>query len=121
MMSTIGNILHTISDHGNALISKFIVWAGVGGIGYSGAVAVSGKAASDAKLALESTQPYFSFAASDVGIVISIVSGVCLIIKTLVDIYFKIKESKEATLNRRKEDQVKIAEEHHAELRARED
>lgn len=87
-------LMHAISDHGNAIVSKLIVWFGVGGMGYSGAIVVSEKVQQATKTVIESP-PAQGLTASDVGITISIVSGICLIIKTLVDIYYKIKENRE--------------------------
>ena len=107
MISTASNILHYISDHGNAIASKFIVWFGIGGMGYSGEVAVS-ESATKAKQVIEPVQHYQHFDLSTIGLYISMVSGVCLIIKTISDIYFSHKESRYIDKQRQKEEQEKL-------------
>ena len=84
-MSMINSVLHAISDHGNAILSKSIVFLGYIGIGVgTGGGVVNGtmdKIANDV-----------AFGLPDWAAVVAIISGLSLIIKNGVDTYYKIKD-----------------------------
>ena len=84
-MSATNNILHAISDHGNAIASKFITYFGMASIGGGGALGV----ANDTAQKIVEQQ---SFGLPDWAAVVSIVGGLCLIIKNGVDTYYTIKD-----------------------------
>ena len=86
-MSLLNNILHTISDHGNALISKGITYYGLASIGTGGALGVTSGT-------VEKVTQSQGLGLSDYAAIVSIIGGVCLIIKNLVDVYFTIKEKR---------------------------
>ena len=88
-MSATNNILHAISDHGNALASKLITYFGVVSIGGGGALGVTNGTASKI---VESQ----SFGLPDWAAVVSIVGGLCLIIKNAVDTYYTLKDRRES-------------------------
>ena len=87
-MSDLGNVLHQISDHGNVIASKAITYFGLASIGGGGALGVANNTAQ--KVVLDQ-----SFGLPDWAAVVSIVGGICLIIKTVVDTYYKIKNERE--------------------------
>jgi len=80
LKDTMLNVIHAISDQGNALLSKSVVYVGVGG----SSVGVA------SKLAENVSQSSFS----DYGALAGIVGGVSLAIKSLADIYFAYKKNK---------------------------
>lgn len=89
-MSVTNNLLHAISDHGNAIASKGITYVGVSaGIGGGSVLGVVNGTA--AKVA-NSQQ----FGVQDWAAVVAIVSGVCLVIKTVVDTYYTLKDRRDA-------------------------
>ena len=81
----INSVLHAISDHGNAILSKSIVFLGYIGIGvgaFDGYVNDTvDKIANDV-----------AFGFPDWAAVIAIISSLSLIIKNGVDTYYKIKD-----------------------------
>jgi hypothetical protein len=74
----------TISDHGNALVSKIITYLGLASVGVGGAIGFANDTAS------RITQP-MSWGIPDWAAIVSMAAGISLIIKTLVDVYYKIK------------------------------
>lgn len=89
----LSNFLHTISDHGNAMVSKLITYTGVASIGTGGVLGVASGTAE--KLAQAQ-----GFGWADYAAIVSIISGVCLIIKNLVDVYYTIKEKQSKKKNK---------------------
>ena len=79
-MHRILNALHTISDNGNAMLSKFIVYAGVSGssVGIVNNVVTS--------------VPNDNYAFW--GMVAGVAGGVSLVIKSLSGVYFDYQQSK---------------------------
>lgn len=86
-MSAISNLLHTISDHGNVIASKVVTYFGVVSIGSGGALGVASGTAE--KIAQQQ-----AFGLSDWAAIVSIIGGLCLIIKNSVDTYYKIQEKR---------------------------
>ena len=86
-MSLVNDIFHAISDHGNAVLSKFVTYFGVVSIGSGGALGVANGTAS--KVAQDQFLTLPDYAA-----IVSIIGGICLVIKNAVDIYYKIKEKR---------------------------
>lgn len=84
-MSVISSVFHAISDHGNAIASKFITYFGMVSIGGGGVLGVANDTAQ--KIAEQQ-----SFGLPDWAAVVSIVGGLCLIIKNGVDTYYTIKD-----------------------------
>lgn len=87
-MSAINNILHAISDHGNTIVSKVITYFGVVSIGSGGALGVANGTA-------EKIAQSQSFGLPDWAAIVSIVGGVCLIIKNSIDAYYTLKDRRE--------------------------
>lgn len=87
-MSAISNILHAISDHGNALVSKVVTYFGVVSIGGGGALGVASGTA-------EKIAQNQSFGLPDWAAMVSIVGGICLIIKNSIDAYYTIQDRRE--------------------------
>jgi hypothetical protein len=87
-MSAISNILHAISDHGNALVSKAVTYFGVVSIGGGGALGVASGTA-------EKIAQNQSFGLPDWAAIVSIVGGICLIIKNSIDAYYTIQDRRE--------------------------
>lgn len=87
-MSAINNILHVISDHGNAVVSKGVTYFGVVSIGSGGALGV-------ASGTVEKIAQNQSFGLPDWAAIVSIVGGVCLIIKNSIDAYYTIQDRRE--------------------------
>ena len=87
-MSAISNILHAISDHGNALVSKAVTYLGVVSIGGGGALGVASGTA-------EKIAQNQSFGLPDWAAIVSIVGGICLIIKNSIDAYYTIQDRRE--------------------------
>lgn len=84
-MNVLNTILHAISDHGNAILSKNIVLLGYVGIGVgAGGGVVSGTA--------DKIVNDVSFGLPDWAAIVAIISGLSLIIKNGVDTYYKIKD-----------------------------
>lgn len=73
----------TISDHGNAVVSKFIQSFGLVSVGTGGGVSIAQK-----------TGAIQSSPLSEWALIISIVGGCLLIVKYAVDIYFSYKRNK---------------------------
>lgn len=99
-MSATNNILHIISDHGNIIASKGVTYFGIASISVGG---VSGAASGTVNKIIESQ----SFGLPDWAAVISIVGGLCLIIKNGVDTYYTIKDRRLNPPRRRKDDEDK--------------
>ena len=87
-MSAISNILHAISDHGNSLVSKAVTYFGVVSIGGGGALGVASGTA-------EKIAQNQSFGLPDWAAIVSIVGGICLIIKNSIDAYYTIQDRRE--------------------------
>ena len=87
-MSAISNIFHAISDHGNALVSKVVTYFGVVSIGGGGALGVASGTA-------EKIAQNQSFGLPDWAAMVSIVGGICLIIKNSIDAYYTIQDRRE--------------------------
>lgn len=84
-MSATSNILHAISDHGNTIASKVITYFGFVSIGSGGALGVT----NDTAQKIAESQ---SLGLPDWAALVSIVGGVCLIIKNAIDTYYTIKD-----------------------------
>lgn len=83
-MSVVSHILHTISDHGNAIASKVITWVGVASVGTGATIGVANETASrifDPSL----------WTLSDYAAIVAMCGGVTLVIKNVVDVYFTIR------------------------------
>ena len=87
-MSAINNVLHAISDHGNTIASKIITYFGVVSIGSGGALGVASGTA-------EKIAQNQSFGLPDWAAVVSIVGGICLIVKNSIDAYYTVKDRRE--------------------------
>lgn len=96
-MSAINSVMHAISDHGNAIASKVITYFGVVSIGSGGALGVASGTAE--KLAQNQ-----SFGLPDWAAVVSIVGGVCLIIKNSIDAYYTVKDRRQRNIERRQQE-----------------
>lgn len=88
-MSLLNNILHTISDHGNAVASKVVTYYGLASIGTGGALGVTSGT-------VDKVVQSQGLGLADYAAIVSIIGGVCLIIKNLVDVYFTIQEKRNA-------------------------
>lgn len=88
-MNLLNSILHTISDHGNTLASKVVTYYGLASIGTGGALGVASGTA-------EKVAQSQGLGLADYAAIVSIIGGVCLIIKNLVDVYFTIQEKRNA-------------------------
>ena len=84
MLKILSDIMHEISDSGNALISKGIIYFGVGGssVGVASRVAEVEVVASG------------SLTLADYGAIAGILGGISLVIKACTDIYFSYKKNK---------------------------
>lgn len=104
-MSVTNNLLHAISDHGNAIASKVITYFGIASIGGGGVLGVANGTAE--KVAQAQT-----FGLPDWAAVVSIVGGLCLIIKNGVDTYYTLKDRRDDVKAQRNLDQLRAAEEY---------
>ena len=86
MLTKISNLMHAISDHGDAALSKFINIFGVASVGGGAAnyVVSKSKHVSDPDI----------WTIPEIAGVVSIVGGVVLIIKLCSDMYFNSKRHK---------------------------
>lgn len=80
-------ILHAISDQGNAILSKSLVYVGVGG----SSIGVATKVAE-----VTDNVPDSLLTSVEWGAAAGIVGGICLIIKTGTDVYFNYQKEKRA-------------------------
>ena len=87
-MSAISNILHAISDHGNTILSKAVTYFGVVSIGSGGALGVASGTAE--KIAQNQV-----FGLPDWAAMVSIVGGICLIVKNSIDAYCTVQDRRE--------------------------
>lgn len=85
-MSVFQNIIHTISDHGNVIASKVIMYFGIASVGTGGTLGVMNDTVQKVTGAESAAWGLADWAA-----VVSIAGGLSLIIKTIVDVYFKIR------------------------------
>jgi hypothetical protein len=83
-MSVLSHLMHTISDHGNVIASKFITWVGVASVGTGGVIGVTQDTAS------RITDPSL-WGLPDYAAVVAMCGGVTLIIKNVVDVYYTLK------------------------------
>lgn len=86
-MSNLSNLFHAISDNGNLIASKAITYWGVLSIGTGGALGVSSGT-------VDKVVHSQGLTLADYAAIVSLVGGVCLIIKNLVDVYYTIKEKR---------------------------
>lgn len=93
-MSLLNNILHAISDHGNAVASKVVTYYGLASIGTGG---VLGATSGTVDKVVQSQ----GLGITDYAAIVSMIGGVCLIIKNLVDVYYTIKEKQSAKKNKK--------------------
>lgn len=109
-MSFINSLIHAISDHGNVIASKIITYFGIVSIGSGGALGVASGTAE--KLAYNQ-----SFGLPDWAAVVSIVGGLCLIIKNSIDAYYTVKDRLELNKveRRKRERRLSSIHEPHAE------
>lgn len=87
-MSVISNAIHAISDHGNVIASKIVTYFGVVSIGSGGALGVASGTA-------EKIAQNQSFGLPDWAAIVSIVGGICLIIKNSIDAYYTVQDRRE--------------------------
>lgn len=88
-MSRILSVLHAMSDNGNALLSKFIVYAGVSG----SSVGIANKVAESTGVI---TEDYLTLA--DWGAIVGIIGGLSLAVKSLSGVYFDYQKNKRERL-----------------------
>lgn len=86
MMTKVSNLMHAISDHGDAALSKFINIFGVASVGGGAANYVVSKSQDVVDPNLWTIPDYAG--------VVSIIGGVVLIIKLVSDMYFNAKRHK---------------------------
>ena len=86
MLTKLSNLMHTISDHGDAALSKFINIFGVASVGGGAANYVVSKSKDIADPSIWTIPDYAG--------VVSIVGGVVLIVKLCSDMYFNAKRNK---------------------------
>lgn len=99
-MSVIGSVINSMTEHGNVIISKVVTFMGVSaGIVGGGALGVSNNTVSKIANSQE-------FGLPDWAAVVAIVSGICLVIKNSVEVYYTIKNEKrrDTTSKKRKAD-----------------
>lgn len=106
-MQTITEIIHkaamTISDHGNAAISKSLQYFGIGGSSIGGATWYASGKSQPVVQAVEE-----GLALSDWGAIVGIIGGITLILKNGVDMYFAHKRNgrEQAAHERSKDDDI---------------
>lgn len=79
------DIFHALSDNGNAIVSKMLIYVGLGG----SSVGVTTKA-----VEMAGRMPEAAFDVAYWGGVSGIIGGVCLVIKTSSDVYFNYQKNK---------------------------
>lgn len=84
MRDVLHQIAITISDHGNAAISKGLQYFGVVGSSVGGTTWVATKG----------MEPHAGLTLSDWGAIVGIIGGITLIVKNGVDIYFAHQRNK---------------------------
>lgn len=80
------DFLHGISDAGNVIASKITTWFGVASIGTGATLGVVNETAQK----IASAEPAI-WTLQDYAAIVAMVGGVTLVIKNLVDIYYRVK------------------------------
>lgn len=96
-MSALQNLMHSISDQGNVIASKVITYLGVTSIGAGATLGV----ANDTVQKVISHEPSV-WTLPDYAALVSIFAGLSLIIKTVVDTYYKVKNERKEKSGRSK-------------------
>jgi hypothetical protein len=81
----VSDLLHGMSDAGNVIASKITTWLGVASISTGATLGVVNDTA--AKVAGSGVE----WTLQDYAAVVAVVGGITLVIKNLVDIYYRIK------------------------------
>lgn len=82
----VNEFLHGISDAGNVIASKITTWFGVASIGTGATLGVVNETAQK----IASSEPSI-WTLQDYAAIIAMVGGITLVIKNLVDIYYRVK------------------------------
>lgn len=81
----INNLLHWISDAGNVIAAKITTWFGVASISTGATLGVVNDTA--AKVAGSGAE----WTLQDYAAVVAVVGGITLVVKNVVDIYYRVK------------------------------
>lgn len=82
----VNECLHGISDAGNVIASKITTWFGVASIGTGATLGV----VNDTAHKIASADPSI-WTLQDYAAIVAMVGGITLVIKNLVDIYYRVK------------------------------
>ena len=77
--------LHWFSDAGNVIASKMVTWFGVASIGAGALLGATNDTVAEAACSGAEWGP------TDYGAIVAIVGGVTLVIKNVVDVYYRVK------------------------------
>ena len=113
-MSVINNLMHAVSDHGNAIASKVITYFGLASIGGGGILGATNGT-------VEKIHQAQTFGLPDWAAVVSIVGGLCLIIKNSIDAYYTVQDRRERKEQERQQRLVDIANAYMGEDKRKED